>query len=183
MIEYATQRTQILGVTAHPSTAWATQQARNLLMDLTEGVEPIKFLPDDRNIKRGAAFDAVFTTAGTRILRSPVQTPRANALMERWIGGCRRELLDRTLVCNQSHLLLQVLREYELHHNENRPHRSLRAQFGLRPPQVDAGLHRPRVDLPQFVVLEVQVLERGHVFAQLRHRARAHHHRGHPRVT
>jgi hypothetical protein len=44
--------------------------------------------------------------------------------MERWIGGCRRELLDQTLIRNQRHLL-QVLRDYEAHHNEHRPHRSL----------------------------------------------------------
>jgi hypothetical protein len=44
--------------------------------------------------------------------------------MERRIGGCRRELFDRTLIWNQRHLL-RMLREYETHHNEHRPHRSL----------------------------------------------------------
>ena len=47
-----------------------------------------------------------------------------NAIAERWIGGCRRELLDRTLIWNQSHLR-QILPEYETHHNQHRPHRSL----------------------------------------------------------
>lgn len=45
--------------------------------------------------------------------------------MERWIGGCRRELLDQTLIWNQRHLQ-RVLRDYAAHHNEHRlPHRSL----------------------------------------------------------
>jgi hypothetical protein len=47
-----------------------------------------------------------------------------NAIAERWIGGCRRELLDRTLIWNQGHLR-RILRQYETHHNRHRPHRSL----------------------------------------------------------
>jgi putative transposase len=58
-----------------------------------------------------------------------IQTPRMNAITERWIGGCRRELLDRTLVWNQAHLR-QILRQYETHHNQHRPHRSL---YGAAP--------------------------------------------------
>ena len=55
-----------------------------------------------------------------------------NAIMERWIGGCRRELIDHTLIWNQCHLL-QVLREYEAHHNAHRPHRSLKQAAPLKP--------------------------------------------------
>jgi hypothetical protein len=68
-----------------------------------------------------------------------------NAIAERWIGGCRRELLDRTLVWNQSHLR-QILRDYETHHNQHRPHRSLHAAAPLKPlPEpVDLGQYRVR---------------------------------------
>ncbi len=124
VIEHATRRIRIIGVTAHPNDAWVTQMARNLMMDLDEHVESIKFLLRDRDTKFTAAWDAVFTSTGIRILRSPIRTPRANAIIERWIGGCRRELLDQTLIWNQRHLL-SVLREYETHHNQHRPHRSL----------------------------------------------------------
>jgi hypothetical protein len=55
-----------------------------------------------------------------------------NAIAERWIGGCRRELLDRTLVWNQAHLR-RILHEYEIHHNQHRPHRSLPAAAPLKP--------------------------------------------------
>jgi len=92
----------------------------------------IKFLVRDRDPKFTAVFDAVFHVAHIRILRSPVQAPRANAIMERWIGGCWRELLDRTLIWNQCHLL-RVLRDYETHHNEHRPHRSLDQAAPLKP--------------------------------------------------
>lgn len=124
VIEHATRRIRILGVTAHPDNAWVTQMARNLLMDLDAQVASVKFLLRDRDTKFTAAFDAVFTSAGIRILRSPVQAPRANAIMERWIGSCRRELLDQTLIWNQRHLR-RVLRDYEVHHHTHRPHRFL----------------------------------------------------------
>jgi putative transposase len=109
VIEHATRRIRILGVTDHPTNAWVTQMARNLLMDLDGHVDGIKFLIRDRDTKFTAAFDAVFSGAGIRTLRSPVRAPRANAIMERWIGSCRRELLDQTLIWNQRHLR-QVLR-------------------------------------------------------------------------
>jgi len=73
VIEHATRRIRILGVTAHPDNAWVTQQARNLLMDLDQRAESIKFLLRDRDTKFTAAFDAVFTAVGIRIVRSPIQ--------------------------------------------------------------------------------------------------------------
>ena len=100
-------------------------------MDLNGHLASIKFLLRDRDTKFTAVFDAAFTAAGIRILRGPIRAPRANAIMERWIGGCRRELLDQTLVWNQRHPR-HVLREYEAHHNEHRPHRSLAKAAPLR---------------------------------------------------
>jgi putative transposase len=123
----------------HPTAAWATQQARNLLMDLDDHAEKIKFLIRDRDGKFVAAFDAVFQSAGIRIIRSPVRAPRANAIMERWIGSCRREILDRTLVWNQAHLRL-VLAEYEDHYNLSRPHRTLQQASPLTPLPEPANL-------------------------------------------
>ena len=61
-----------------------------------------------------------------------VQTPRMNAIAERWIGGCRRELLDHTLIWNQAHLR-RILRQYETHHNQHRQHRSLHGAAPLKP--------------------------------------------------
>jgi putative transposase len=58
--------------------------------------------------------------------------------------GCRRELLDRTLIWNQAHLR-QVLREYEIHHNQHRPHRSLHAAAPLKPLPEPVDLDHYRV--------------------------------------
>jgi transposase InsO family protein len=93
-VEHATRRVHLLGVTANSSEAWIAQQARNLLMDLGERVAAFQFLIRDRDAKSSDVFDAVFTSDGLRILRTPVRAPRANAIAERWIGTLRRELLD-----------------------------------------------------------------------------------------
>ena len=145
MIEHASRRIRILGVTRHPTGEWTTQQARNLLMDLGEQAHRVKFMIRDRGSNFTAAFDAVLADAGIRTVLCNVRTPRMNAITERWIGGCRRELLDRTLVWNQAHLR-QILRQYETHHNQHRPHRALNAAAPLKPlPEpVDLGQCRVR---------------------------------------
>jgi putative transposase len=100
-------------------------------MDLEDAKTSVKFVLHDRDASFTAAFDAVFQAAGATVIRSAVQTPRMNSIMERWIGSCRRELLDRTLVWNQRHLMT-VLREYEDFYNTHRPHRTLRQAAPLR---------------------------------------------------
>lgn len=101
-------------------------------MDLEDAGTWAKFVLHDRDASFTAAFDAVFHAAGVRIVRSAVQAPRMNSVMERWIGSCRRELLDRTLIWNHRHLML-VLREYEDFYNTHRPHRTLKQAAPLRP--------------------------------------------------
>jgi putative transposase len=98
VLEHTTRRIRILGVTVHPTGAWTAQQARNLVMDLGEQAHQIKFIIRDRGSNYTAAFDTVLADAGIRTVLCNVQTPRMNAIAERWIGGCRREILDRTLI-------------------------------------------------------------------------------------
>ena len=62
VIEHATRRIRVLGITAHPDNAWVAQMARNLMMDLDGHVESIKFLLRDRDTKFSAAFDANSST-------------------------------------------------------------------------------------------------------------------------
>jgi putative transposase len=135
VIEHGRRRVHIAGITAHPSGAWVTQQARNLLMNLGEHADQFRFLIRDRDSKFTAAFDAVFIGADIRVIRTPIRAPRANAIAERFIGTLRRECLDHLLITGPRHLDI-VLREYVQHFNTHRPHRSLdqRPPAGGTPP-------------------------------------------------
>ncbi len=116
-------------------------------MDLGARVTPVKFLIRDRAAQFTASFDAVFQADGIRILASPPQAPRANAICERMIGTLRRELFDRSLIVNEYHLR-QVLTEYLRHYNAARPHRALGqlapVQAHARPQQINLAEHRIR---------------------------------------
>jgi transposase InsO family protein len=126
---HGSRRVRVLGATEHPAWSWVVQQARNLLMDLGDAGARAKFVLHDRDASFTQASGAVFQAAGIRVIRSAVQAPRMNSISERWIGSCRRELLDRTLICH----LMMVLREYEDFCNSHRPHRALDQAAPLRP--------------------------------------------------
>ena len=147
VIEHSTRRVHLAGITANPDGAWTAQAARNFLMDLGHRVASVKFLIRDRAGQFTDSFDAVFQAEGIRIVASPPQAPRANAICERMIGTLRREVFDRLLIINEHHLR-RVLTEYLLHYNTARPHRSLGqvapAQAHARLPQINLAEYRIR---------------------------------------
>jgi putative transposase len=132
VVEHATRRVHILGVTAHPTGAWLTQLARNLTMNFDDAGQQFRFLIRDRDAKFTGAFDTVFTANNLQIIKSPVRAPRANAIAERFVGTIRRELLDHILIINEQHATV-VLRTFEQHYNDHRPHRTLGQAAPLRP--------------------------------------------------
>jgi putative transposase len=93
-------------------------------MDLGERAGHFKFLIRDRDRKFTCAFDEVFADNGTRIIKTPVRSPRANSFAERYVGTLRRECLDHLLIHGEQHLR-HILAEYAQHYNDHRPHQSL----------------------------------------------------------
>jgi hypothetical protein len=130
-IEHASRRIRILGATDHPTAQWVTQIGRNLAMDLQDAGMHVKYLIRDRDARYSSAFDAPLADEGIETVTTGVRMPRMNSIMERWIRSCRAELLDRTLIWNQTHLL-HALREYEQLFNNHRPHRTLHSAAPLR---------------------------------------------------
>jgi putative transposase len=101
-------------------------------MGLDESADRIKFLIRGRDNLYPPDLEYTLSGAGLETVCCAVRAPRINAIMERWIGGCRRELLERTLVWNLPHLH-RILREYAAHHNAHRPHMALDSAAPAKP--------------------------------------------------
>jgi transposase InsO family protein len=142
VIEHASRRIRILGATAHPTASWVVQAAKNLVMDLDDAGCRARYLIRDRDSKFPESFDAILADAGITIVLSGVRLPRMNSIAERWVQTCRRELLDRTLIWNQRHLM-HALREFEQFYNGHRPHQGIANARPLHPlPTAIADPHK-----------------------------------------
>lgn len=137
-IELGSRRIFLSPATAHPDSAWVTQQARNLVLDLDARARPIRFLVRDRDAKFSRSFDQVVRSEGAEVIVTPIQAPNATAHAERVIETIRAECLGWTLILGWRHLD-RTLRIDVKHDNRLRPHRAL----GLAPPRAE-----PRDPMP-----------------------------------
>jgi len=134
-------------------------------MDLEDAGSQARFLIRDRDGKFSSLFAAVLKDAGIEIVLSGVQMPRMNAVMERWVQTCRRELLDRTLIWNQRHLLY-ALRGFEQFYNAHRPHQGIANARPL------SALPAPIPELAAATYLHVRRCDRlGGILHEYRHAA------------
>lgn len=126
-LELGTRRVHLAGCTAHPTSAWVTQQARNLMWDIQDpgdGESSIRFLIHDRDTKFTSSLDTVFEAEGMETTLTPYRSPKANAFAERWVRTVREECLDHVLIMSEAHGE-RVLREYVQYYNHRRPHQGI----------------------------------------------------------
>jgi putative transposase len=115
---------------------------------LGERASGFMFVLRDRDSKFTTAFDGVFAGNGTRVIRTPVRSPRANAFAERFVGTLRRECLGHVLILGEQHVR-EVLAKYAWHYNGHRPHQGLRQEPLLHQPgpvvDITARIERKRI--------------------------------------
>jgi putative transposase len=121
ILEIESRRILQCNVTAHPTAEWTLQQFREGLSD----EKRYRFVIHDRDSIFSTELDQELTEGfGLKVLRTPPQSPKANAFCERLVGTTRRECLDFMIPINERHLR-RLLREWACHYNSGRPHSSL----------------------------------------------------------
>jgi putative transposase len=130
-------------VTAHPTAGWTLQQIR----EAVPSDHAYRFLIHDRDSIFSAEVDEYLKAFGLKILRTPVQAPKANAYCERLMGTIRRECLDFMIPLNEKHLR-KVLREWMTHYNRGRPHASLGPGIPESPTKTFPRRRQARHELP-----------------------------------
>jgi len=152
ILELGTRRILHCNVTAHPTAEWTLQQCRYSF----SGEKPYRFLIHDRDSIFSKELDQELTQSfGVKVLKTPPQSPQANAFCERLVGTIRRECLDFVIPVNERHLR-RILAGWVRHYNAGRPHSSLGP--GIPDQSVDRAT-RPRTFL-ELVPRKVRVISR-----------------------
>ncbi len=120
ILELGSRRVVYVGVTRSPTDAWVAQQLR----EATPFGQGPRFLICDNDDKYGSQFVQVAKGVGIRLLRTPVEAPKANAYCERLLGSVWRECLDHVVIFTERHLR-RLASEYVFYYNQARPHQGL----------------------------------------------------------
>ena len=120
VISHDRRRILHFNITKHPTSSWIIQQLREAF---PFGAAP-RFLIHDRDAKYGTDVPAAIRSLKINAVRTSFESPWQNGVAERWVGSCRRELLDHVIALNERHLK-RLLSEYVSYHHEDRTHLGL----------------------------------------------------------
>ena len=137
-IELGSRRVHFAGITTNPNQVWVTQQARQLVWELSDREKPLRFLIHDNDSSFCPAFDTVFESEGFHVIPTPLQAPNANAFSERWVRTVREECLDYILIFNAAHLRRVVI-EFVDYYNTARPHQGIDQQTPIPQARPSSG--------------------------------------------
>ena len=131
VIEHGRRRIIHCNVTRHPTADWVVQQLREAFPEAC----PYPYVILDRDTKWDDDVMAFLQATGMQVKRTSVRAPWQNGVAERWVGSCRREMLDHVIPVNEDHLR-RLLRGYIHYYQEDRPHNFL-AQDAPQPRLVE----------------------------------------------
>jgi transposase InsO family protein len=120
VIEHGRRRILHFNVTRHPTAEWVVQQLREAFPE----AGPYRYAIFDRDSTFNDEVVTFLKATGLKPKRTSVQAPWQNGIAERWVGSCRREILDHVIALNEKHLR-RLLRDYVSYHHEDRIHDSL----------------------------------------------------------
>ena len=120
VISHDRRRIVHFNATEHPTSPWVVQQLREAF---PEDSAP-KYLILDRDKKFGNDVTEMLQSMEIRIKRTAFRSPWQNGVAERWVGSCRRDLLDHVIVFNEAHLR-RLVRDYIRYYHEDRTHDGL----------------------------------------------------------
>jgi putative transposase len=129
VIEHGRRTILHVNVTREPTAPWVVQQLR----DVFPGDGPYRFVLLDHDSTFDGAVIAFLKATGLDPTRTGVQAPWQNGIAERWVGSCRRELLDYIIPLNERHLS-RLVREYVAYHHDDRIHDALKKDAPKRRP-------------------------------------------------
>jgi len=120
VISHDRRRILHFNVTKHPTSLWIVQQLREAFPFESAP----RFVIFDRDAKYGLEVPAAVRSLGVSPVRTSFESPWQNGVAERWIGSCRRDLLDHIIAVDERHLK-RLLSEYIRYYHEDRTHLGL----------------------------------------------------------
>ena len=134
VIDLATRRVQVLGMTPIPDEGFMRQVVRTLSMADGE----CRVLICDRDAKWSAAVRERLQEAGIRVVQTPYRAPNANAHAERFVRSVKEECLDRIIPIGEGHFR-RAVREFVTHYHRERNHQGLDNALIEDAPAIGAG--------------------------------------------
>ena len=120
VIEHGRRKILHFNVTRHPTADWVIQQLRETFPQSA----PYRYVILDRDAKFDQEVILFLKATGLTPKRTSIHSPWQHGTAERWVGSCRREMLDQVIALTESHLR-RLLRDYVHYHQEDRIHDSL----------------------------------------------------------
>jgi transposase InsO family protein len=129
VIEHGSRKILHCNITRHPTAEWVVQQLREAFPE----AGPYRYVILDRDSKFDAEVITFLKATGLTPKRTSIQAPWQNGVVERWVGSCRREILDQVIALNEQHLR-RLIGDYVDYHHQDRIHDSLEKDTPNRRP-------------------------------------------------